>query len=185
MYKSKQVLQKKWLINNQGFSLVEVIAGIVIITAFSLVALQAMTYSMYQQVKAERKSRATNWIQSRVEKVKLRASQLDTNDKGTVKPKKKLCSASSKDKGYADKLKENLAEGKKDDNDGDKVNTKEVFQTKETLGKDIFLVRKANPKGKEPYNVLKLQYEAKLENSNKVIADFYTEVVPKASLVCF
>jgi len=178
MDKSKQVFLKKWLTKNQGFSLVEVVAGIVIMTAFSLVALQAMTYSMLEQVKAERESRATNWIQSRVARVKLRASQLDLDPEGRTKPKESLCNASSKDGGYANKLKNRL------------VNSKKESQTKEVLGKEISLVRTVTPKDQEPYNILELQYEAKLENDNSdsndnVIADFHTEVVPKESLACF
>jgi len=60
-----------------GFSLLEALVGILVITTFTLTALQAMVIATVFRVKAEQKSGATNWIQERVENAKFEAFQLD------------------------------------------------------------------------------------------------------------
>lgn len=68
--------------NSSGFSLLEALVGILVITTFTLIALQALAISAAFRVKATRESGATNWIQERVENAKFIASQLDVNDDG-------------------------------------------------------------------------------------------------------
>lgn len=69
---------------DQGFTLVEVLAAIVIVTVFVATALQAMVVASLFKARARQYAEATTWIQEELETVKQRAAQVGyaslTND---------------------------------------------------------------------------------------------------------
>ena len=49
--------------SEEGFTLIEVLAGIIMATVFTLVTTQAIAISALYRVKAQRQSEALQWIQ--------------------------------------------------------------------------------------------------------------------------
>jgi len=71
----KYKIIRGWLLKkDKGLTLVEVLVGILILSAFAIAALQALAIATQMKVSAERKSRANNWIQENIEEAKFWAS---------------------------------------------------------------------------------------------------------------
>ncbi|AFY39118.1 hypothetical protein Lepto7376_2866 [[Leptolyngbya] sp. PCC 7376] len=59
--------------NEEGFTLIEVLVGIIMATVFTLVTTQAIAISALYRVKAQRQSEALQWIQQDFEELKFDA----------------------------------------------------------------------------------------------------------------
>lgn len=190
----------------RGFSLVEVLISIMIITTFTLIALQALVLSAASRVKAEQRSGATNWIQENLEEAKFLAFQLDAEDDngstadlvGDDNPNTagdvQRCgndSGSNQDNGYGAALQEVLPAG------GSSVTvgsfTGDVIgSTNEFPGQEMWLLRSAEPKDEAPFNILELEYVAVLDDGSgspstdedDIVAELYTEVIPDEAFAC-
>lgn len=186
--------------SSSGFTLLEVLIGIVIITTFTLTALQALVISAFFKVQAEQKSAATNWIQERIEEAKFEASRLDPDGDGTdTATNQERCgtaSTSTKNNGYGAELEPALASV---GSTPYTINSTDFFVVddadnldKDIAGQNIWLLRNANPTDEEPFNVLELQYVAVLEDSSgnpstsedDIVAEIYTEVIPDEAFAC-
>jgi len=172
---------------NYGFSLLEALVGILVITTFTLAALQAMVLATVFRVKAEQESGATNWIQEQVEEAKFQAFQLDLtgdndpntdgdNDSSTPGPAQRCGNAddSNQDNGYGDALQTRLSNQQPitgtEDIDITNEDTNEVIFTGDVIGRkdqfpgpEMVLLRNATPSNKEPFQVLELEYVAVLD----------------------
>lgn len=69
-FKSKLLQQK------QGFTLVEVLVAILLVTTFTLVALQAVVIAAVFKTRAKQFAEATTWIQQDLDNVKNKAAQV-------------------------------------------------------------------------------------------------------------
>jgi len=76
----KYQIIRQWLLQNKGFSLVEVIAGILMLTFFALGSLQAIGIATQIRAASERRDRANNWIQQNIEQAKFWASGWQEGD---------------------------------------------------------------------------------------------------------
>lgn len=168
--------------HHSGFTLLEVLVGILIATTFTLTALQALVIAAVFQVKAAQSSGATNWIQEQIEAIKFQASELTADEN--------LCNAETAEEGYGDALEAQLpaSQGEHTING---VTWKIVDNTNEFPGEDLWLLRQAKPKAEEPYNVLTVEYATVLDNNGNpssqesdIITQFYTEVIPDAAFDC-
>ncbi|MDR9402970.1 MAG: type II secretion system protein [Halothece sp. Uz-M2-17] len=189
-------LLKKEDISGNGFTLLEVLIGIVIITTFTLTALQALVLSTFFKVQAEQESGATNWIQERIEEAKFIASRDLSGDSDPETADSSLCTASNASSGYGAALESALASVGSTTytiNSTDFLVVDDADSAgKDIAGQNIWLLRHTNPKDEEPYNVLELQYVAVLENSNgnpstntdDIVAELYTEVIPDEAFYC-
>jgi prepilin-type N-terminal cleavage/methylation domain-containing protein len=150
----------------RGFTLVEVLVGILLMAAFTGTAMQAIVSATAFKVKAEELSEATVWMQEDLELVRYQASKV-----AAVASK---CSASKADDGYAKALK-------------DEINSPSTDSTPKTsaIGQRPYtLMRKADPKNEQPYNVLMLNYSVTRPGDSTPIAQLYSEVIPDAFLSC-
>lgn len=84
----------------QGFTMIEVLAAILMVTVFVTVTMQAMVVAAVFKARAKQYSEATLLIQQDLEKVKSTAAQLAYSSA--------KCSAISADNGYANYLSSNL-----------------------------------------------------------------------------
>jgi prepilin-type N-terminal cleavage/methylation domain-containing protein len=152
---------------NRGFTLIEVLVGILLMAAFTGTAMQAIVSATAFKVKAQELSEATVWIQEDLELVRYHASR--------VVPDPSKCSPSGSgalSAGYAQKL---LSELPTVDS-----------APKSAIGQRPYkLVRNATPKDEQPYNVLTLNYTVtRQEDESTPIAQLYSEVIPDAFLSC-
>ena len=166
------------LLKNQGFTLLEVLVGIILITTFTLTALQALVISTVFRVRSAEKSGATAWIQENVEEARfLGATQVDESCRD--------------DDSCGEELETEI---ESESPNGDESVTWEVNtfnsiedETRRFLGNDsgrrVWLLRYTNDED----NTLELRYIAVLDdngspadpdNANKIVAEVNTEVVP-------
>ena len=64
---------------NQGFTMLEVLAALMMSFAFLMGALNGITMAVWMQVKAERQAQANYWIQQDLERVRSEAANLTTS----------------------------------------------------------------------------------------------------------
>jgi prepilin-type N-terminal cleavage/methylation domain-containing protein len=147
----------------QGFTLVEVLVGILLISAFLGTAMQAIVSATAFKVKAQELSEATVWIQEDQELVRYQASRIAADV-----PR---CSALSPSTGYAQALKEQLSSS---------IPTKYS-----ALGKRPYTIdRVSTPVNAQPYHVLSLNYAVTRQGESAPIAQIHSEVIPDAFLSC-
>jgi prepilin-type N-terminal cleavage/methylation domain-containing protein len=146
----------------QGFTLVEVLVGILLISAFLGTAMQAIVSATAFKVKAQELSEATVWIQEDQELVRYQASRIAADV-----PR---CSALSPSTGYAQALEEQLSS----------IPTKYS-----ALGKRPYTIaRISTPVNVQPYHVLSLNYAVTRQGESAPIAQIHSEVIPDAFLSC-
>jgi prepilin-type N-terminal cleavage/methylation domain-containing protein len=151
----------------QGFTLVEVLVGILVMAAFTGTAMQAIVSATAFKVKAEELSEATVWIQEDLELVRYQASKVAEN---TAK-----CSASAPDSGYAKQLQDDI----------NPLSDITVTQKKSAMGaRPYTLTRSVAPSSVQPFDVLKLNYTVTRKDETTPIAQLYSEIVPDKFLSC-
>jgi prepilin-type N-terminal cleavage/methylation domain-containing protein len=150
----------------QGFTLVEVLVGILVMAAFTGTAMQAIVSATAFKVKAQELSEATVWIQEDLELVRYQANKVTAD---TSK-----CSALISDKGYAEALKVGI----------DSPSADSTSKTSAIGQRPYTLTRVANPKNEKPYNVLTLNYTVTRLGESTPIAQLYSEIIPDAFLAC-
>jgi prepilin-type N-terminal cleavage/methylation domain-containing protein len=148
----------------QGFTLIEVLVGIIVMATFTGTAMQAIVSATAFKVKAEELSEATVWIQEDLELVRYQASKVEEDVPA--------CTASTLDKGYAQKLKNELP------------SADEVIKTSAVGARPYTVQRTAEPSTVQPFNVLKLNYVVKRQGESTLIAQLYSEVIPDKFLSC-
>jgi type II secretory pathway pseudopilin PulG len=158
------ILKKLSRNTDDGFTIIDVIVGILIASIFLLVSLQAMVLAAYSRVKAQESSEGILLIQQDLEEVRFKAttSQLAKTDA--------LCNATTATTGYAQTLKTSL---------GSYPKTVSINGTKQYT-----LALTSTPSGVAPYNVLQLKYEATPVGTATKVAELYTEVIPDAAFQC-
>lgn len=148
----------------KGFTIIDVIVGMLIASVFLVVSMQAMVFATYSRVKAQQSSEGLLLIQQDLEEVKFKAATLPAN------PAK--CNPSDADNGYAKYLQDNLTAI---------TNPKsvKVFQYNLTRIPSFESAFSATP-----YNVLKLNYTVTPVGASSSVATLYTEVIPDAAFQC-
>ncbi len=199
--------KSKLLQIEQGFAMLDALVSILIVTAFVLGSAQALVIAAAFKVKANQYSKVTTWIQENIEEArfetKINQLQPVVDDPNTsVNEELQACgqdSTSASNNGYAKLLKDRLLS----------VNDS-IYLTQENTtfyalsstssrpnpnpdfgGKNIWLLRNATPSTNPPFNLLKLNYIAVRDDngypgnsSSDIIANFSTEVLPRAALKC-
>jgi prepilin-type N-terminal cleavage/methylation domain-containing protein len=145
--------------NQSGFSLMEVLAGIALLSIFIAIGMQAMVSAVALQVGTDRTTHADDWIQADIEAVRFLAGKLPTEHTH--------CYSSTQ--GYAAVLQTAL---------GNTTNR----QTFTADGSDYALNRTTST-GVDG-NVLVLQYQVTPTAGGAPIASKRVEVMPDAALQC-
>jgi prepilin-type N-terminal cleavage/methylation domain-containing protein len=204
------MFQQKLPQQEQGFTLVEVLVAILIVSVFIGTSMQAMVLATVFKVRAREYTKATTWAQEDIDNSRFQAtlSNLpfveDNAATASVNEQQRTCgkaATSSQSNGYAATLQNNLAA--LNSSKSITVNSKTYTAIAGTtanpnprlLGdKDFWLLRNATNSPTSPYSVLQLSYLVVPDNNGspmassnpqyKQVAAIYTEVIPDAAFQC-
>lgn len=151
---------------SHGFSLVEVMVSIILLTAFLSVGMTAIATASLVKAKANTSTVATNWIKEDLEAVRSQADQVSFAS-SRCNPTGTNPSAS----GFATALQQSLPSL-----------ARSGSQT--VGGKTYTLTRQVAVSATAPYDVLQLTYSVTESGGTASIATMYTEVIPNAALQC-
>jgi prepilin-type N-terminal cleavage/methylation domain-containing protein len=159
----------------QGFTLVEVLVGILVMAAFTGTAMQAIVSATAFKVKAEELSEATVWIQEDLELVRYEANKVGENIDA--------CTASDPKDGYAQKLMRKIDSSVTDETEkkSETVKKSAIGQRPYILKRDVKTKDKPDDK---PFNVLALNYTVTQQGKTTPIAQIYSEIIPDQFLSC-
>jgi prepilin-type N-terminal cleavage/methylation domain-containing protein len=174
------MLKLKFLKNNQGFTLLEVLVSILITTSFVLVAMQAMALAAYVRILAKEQSDATLLIQEDLENIRNLAKSLPGSES--------LCTASTQTTGLADSLRDTILSSEGDTTSSTTSTSTTTSNTKilSATNKQYKLQRSITFTNEAPFNILQLNYQVIDEepNPDRTVTEIYTEVIPDAALQC-
>jgi type II secretory pathway pseudopilin PulG len=166
----------------QGFTMIEVLVGILITLAFTATAMQAMVAATSIKVRADEKSESSEWIKNDFEGVvRIAAINLNYDSSAETYPissaataHRDRCVATASATGYASLLKETL----------DAMTIPEKRSA--TGNRQYTLTRTTVASSVSPFNVLQVTYRVfrGTDTTTTPISTLYTEVVPGASLAC-
>ncbi|MGF1604569.1 MAG: prepilin-type N-terminal cleavage/methylation domain-containing protein [Thermosynechococcaceae cyanobacterium] len=180
----------------KGFTLVEVLVGILLILTFVGISTQALVLSTVFKVRGQELSEATTWMQEDLENIRFLASQLNVPTEHTnrcVAISLPTDTPSAKD-GYGDKLRDEILtrEGGSDSNS---VNSPKDMKKESAMGKRPYVLRRVvTPVSTAPFNALEVRYAVYAANevpslvtdtdNPDAIATSYSEIIPNASFTC-
>lgn len=148
---------------SQGFTLVEVMVSIILLTAFMSATMTALATASLVKVRANGSTIATNWIEEDLEEVRLQAALTPFNAG--------QCNATSSSAGFANALQLALpavARG----------------GTQTIASKTYTLTRQAIVAATAPFEVLQLTYTVTESGNRSALTTMYTEVIPNAAFEC-
>lgn len=151
-------------LKQQGFTLVEVLVGILLLAAFTATAMQAIVSATAFKVKSQELSEATIWMQEDLELARYRASQIPADPA--------RCFAQTPSAGYGQKLKEDVESA-----------SAAITPKSSALGQRPYTLRREAAIGGAELNVLKLDYQVERPDGS-VVAKLYSEVSPDKFLEC-
>jgi type II secretory pathway pseudopilin PulG len=159
--------------NNSGFTLTEALIGILMVSTFLGVTLQTIVSATMIRVKAQEQSQATGWIQEDLELVRYQAGRLPAD--------LTLCTVSSENTGYADRLRDELT-GQNITNNDSAENTSSSLKRSNLGNRGYTLTRVMTVRNMAPYATLSLNYT--ITDNSGVIAQQYAEIIPNAFFSC-
>ena len=162
MPKQKQSRWSQTYKQQEGFTLIEVLAGIIMSTIFVLITSQAIALSVVFRVKAQRQAEALNWIQEDLEEVKFRSLLSLTA----------TCDSTAEADGFAQALITDL-----NDNAA-------VASPRALLNRSYSMTRTLEVFDLAPYNLMTISYSVTDPDGGQELATLYTEVIPDAALQC-
>jgi prepilin-type N-terminal cleavage/methylation domain-containing protein len=168
----------------RGFTLVEVLVGILLISAFLGTAMQAIVAATAFKIRAQELSEATVWIQQDQELVRYYASPSQV----LVFANDPRCSASSPGSGFAQAVEDKLlaAAGTPTTLKLNETAYPAYTLTKQSaLGQRSYLLTRTDrASGVAPYHVLTLDYTVTRQGDTAPIAKIHSEIIPDAFLSC-
>lgn len=183
----------------KGFTLVEVLVGILLILTFVGVSTQALVLSTVFKVRGQELSEATTWIQEDLENIRFEASRLNfdlatrtAQDQGIHGAR---CSSVDATSGYADLLRDELAGAA-----NTSITSEDINRSSAIGARPYFLRRTLMPSTTPPYNVMEVRYAVYAANeapgvggvpgtvtdtdAPDAIATSYSEIIPNVSFTC-
>lgn len=150
---------------SQGFTLVEVMVSILLMTAFMSVTMTALATASLVKARANGSTVATNWIEEDLEEVRSQAALISYASNTS------RCNATSTSTGFGDALSDalpSIARG----------------GTQTIASKTYTLNRQATIATAAPFEVLQLTYTVTESGSSSALTTMYTEVIPNAAFEC-
>lgn len=157
--------------------------------------MQALVTSSYLKVRAQEEGESATWIQENTEFIRHVADKLDYVDNLYRVDVRNLCPAASEDRGYGDRLRDQLntieSGGTPVDiaNNAAPENQKE-FKVASSKGNRPYIIQRRTQvktsniyTGGNYFNVLEVEYKV-LDEQRKEISSSYVEIVPEVSLRC-
>lgn len=160
---------------SQGFTLIEVMVSIILLTAFLSIGMTALATASLVKARANATTFAGNWIEEDLEQVRAQANLVTYTSS--------RCNPSGTNLGFAYALQQNL-------------NSVAVARggtyTMPGTDRTYTLDRTVTVSSTAPYEVLQLVYTVQASqssstpalNSNSTVTTMYTEVIPNAAFQC-
>ncbi len=157
------IFKTKPEITEEGFTIIDVIIGILIASTFLLVSLQSMVLATYFRVAAQQSSEGILLIQQDLEEIRYLATTTNLPYDTT------LCSPANASSGYGQTLLDSLPT---------------VTNPQKINNLQYNLTRNATVASDSPYNILQLSYQITSSDDGDEVATLYTEVIPDAAFEC-
>ena len=149
----------------QGFSMLDVLAAVLVTMGFTLGALQMMVLATFFSIQAKVTEEADLWVQQDLESVFLAASNLAQDNS--------RCLASTYSNGYAQQLSNNLS------SPVDREISAKTYRLERTYD---------SANSVAPHKVLRINYQVRQWDGSALVGDpivkQYVEVIPDAALQC-
>lgn len=186
---------RKNISTQQGFTLVEVLVGVLLTLTFVGVSTQAFVVSTMFKVRGQELSEATTWMQQDAENIRFEASRL--NISGGVPQETEhssRCAASDATAGYADLLRNRIRIQDGDSATAESASPRDLPRESTIGGRQYILRRVMSPATTAPFNVLRVSYAVYAADevpnpptdtmNEAAIATSYSEIIPNASFAC-
>ena len=161
---------KRW---NHGFTLVEVMVSMIIVTTFLVVTMQIFLSAAVLRAKASEYNEAYNWIQEDYEKILTKAQTYEMH----AQPYSTLCNPLNPDHGLAASFVGHQTQGL----GGASVN----LDPRAFGGQTFSLVRTADyARTVEPNRLIALTYELVNVSTNQTVLEMETKVMIYAAFNC-
>jgi prepilin-type N-terminal cleavage/methylation domain-containing protein len=158
-----------------GFTLVEVLVSILMATVLVALSLQGLLTATLIQSQALRQSEAFNWIQSDLAQSRWQASR------GQLAFDKNRCQASTADQGFADAVRDRLAQTDVTGTDPYQV----PIQIKRNVNGQEFELSRTLSIANRPFHILGIQYQVRPHAAGALpVVSFYSEVMADAVFQC-
>ncbi|MGF1602717.1 MAG: type II secretion system protein [Thermosynechococcaceae cyanobacterium] len=190
---------------HSGFTLIEVLVGMLLVLIFAAVSMQAFLAATAIKIRAQELSEADTWIKADLEDLRKTAKNLDLA--GTeYTPSLTTClgdflkngGSANRFEGYGYKLLDQISASLRNPttgivplnadvapvdgtNDSVKITT---VRTSEVGNRPYNLDRTLTPVNASPYNRLAVTYRVTAQSDGDTVATLYTEILPDASFVC-
>jgi hypothetical protein len=179
----------------QGFTLVEVLVGVMLTLTFVGVSTQAFVVSTVFKVRGQELSEATTWMQQDAENIRFEASRLNMSagvPEGVEHGVR--CAASEIKAGYADMLRDDILIKESQPATDDDDSPRDLSRVS-TIGDRPYVLRRVmSPAPTPPFNVLRVSYAVYAADEvpspetdtmdRAAIATSYSEIIPNASFAC-
>lgn len=166
---------------DQGFTLIEVLVGIILTLIFVAVSMQAFVVATAFKVRSQEISEADKWIKADLDSVGTEAKQLDLTidsdsdgENDTFDVNFATCVAGSSNAGYANRLETQIL--------ASSSNTTNL--NSEIGDRPYTLTRTLTPVNIAPYNVLQVEYVVTEDSDSSTVATRQSEIIPDVSLTC-
>ncbi len=180
---------------DQGFTLVEVLVGVMLTLTFVGISTQAFVVSTVFKVRGQELSEATTWIQQDIENIRFEASRLNISGGEPQEAEHNIrCSASDETAGYADLLRDNILITEGDSAETGTISDKDLPQQSSIGQRPYTLRRVMSLASTAPFNVLRVSYAVYTDGEEPsdptdtrdeaAIATSYSEIIPNASFAC-
>jgi prepilin-type N-terminal cleavage/methylation domain-containing protein len=156
----------------QGFSLIEVMAAMMIAMIFLSITLQVLVSATVLRMRADQFDSAVNWIQDDLETVVNRAGRYEMEKN----PNSDKCAAIDSANG--------LAAGFINDATRGLGGTSTTLGSKQVADKTLMLTRTASVSAEDPLRLVQLVYTVMPQGGGAAVASMTTEVLPYAVLKC-
>jgi prepilin-type N-terminal cleavage/methylation domain-containing protein len=186
---NKQMLVLLRQTTEKGFTLVEVLVGILLILTFVGVSTQAFVLSTVFKVRGQELSEATTWMQEDLENIRFEASRLAEDPV--------RCQSTDAANGYADSLRDEIfarAGVSSPPVDANENSPRDVEKRSAIGDRPYTLRRVITPQSEAPYNVMEVRYAVYAAGEvpgdvvdtegPDAIATSYSEIIPNASFTC-
>ncbi|WP_404789401.1 prepilin-type N-terminal cleavage/methylation domain-containing protein [Altericista sp. CCNU0014] len=170
----------------QGFTMIEVVVGILLVSIFTAISMQAIVMATSIKIRGDEVADATRLIEQDIEEISEIANRSvamgydSASSKYTVNTASDLCNpGTDPTKGYAQLLKDQTM------STGLISSTTPVTKSGLSGTKTYSLVRTATVNSTVPYNILQINYQLfRGTTTTDPISTFYTEIIPGASFYC-
>jgi Tfp pilus assembly protein PilW len=184
-----KLIQSRHHMQNQGFTMVEVLVGLLLTVVFMGVSMQAMVSATAIRVRAQESSESANWVKADLTIITDQAKALGgyNSTAGTYSSlDTSRCAATTASTGYAALL-QSTADNNSDTTGADStIGAEDTDPKRSSIGNREYTLRRRTSSTASAPQVLRVQYDVYRGTGTATtpIYSNYSEVIPGAALAC-